>query len=262
MGSLSSPRLSAPAPAALVTGGGRRIGRAIVEDLAAHGYRVALHCHRSTAEAEELAGVLRAEGADVHVVAADLCDLAALPDLVARACDAVGPLGVLVNNAALFGDDGFDAATPEVFQAHMTLNAAAPVFLGQAFARRLGADEAGLIVNVTDQRVRKPVPGHFSYGASKATLDAMTTTMAQALAPRVRVNAIAPGPTLQGDRQTRDDFERQAAAVLLKRGPELAEFGATVRFLAATPSITGQTILLDGGQHLAWETPDVLGIPE
>ncbi|MGX1097206.1 SDR family oxidoreductase [Amorphus sp. MBR-141] len=258
----SSPLPSAPAPAALVTGGGRRIGRAIVEDLAAHGYRVALHCHRSAGEGHALAAALRARGADVHVLEADLCDLAGLPVLVARAAAAVGPLGVLVNNAALFGDDGFDTVTPEVFQAHMTLNAAAPVFLAQAFARQVGEGATGLIVNVTDQRVRKPVPGHFSYGASKATLEAMTITMAQALAPRIRVNAIAPGPTLQGDRQSREDFDRQAAAVLLQRGPELSEFGATVRFLAATPSITGQTIFLDGGQHLAWETPDVLGISE
>jgi NAD(P)-dependent dehydrogenase (short-subunit alcohol dehydrogenase family) len=255
-------RPSAPVPSALVTGGARRIGRAIVEDLAANGYRVALHCHRSTDEAEGLAAALRAKGADVRVVAADLCDLEALPELVARAAAAVGPLGVLVNNASLFGDDGLETVTPDVFRAHMTLNAAAPVFLAQAFAGQVAADAAGLIVNVTDQRVRKPVPGHFSYGASKATLDAVTVTMAQALAPRIRVNAIAPGPTLQGDRQTRQDFDRQAAAVLLRRGPALAEFGATVRFLAQTPSITGQTILLDGGQHLAWETPDVLGIPE
>ncbi|MGX1309682.1 NAD(P)-dependent dehydrogenase (short-subunit alcohol dehydrogenase family) [Amorphus suaedae] len=253
---------SSPLRSAFVTGGGRRIGRAIVEDLAAHGFRVALHCHRSAGEAEALAAGLRDRGGDVRVVEADLCDLAGLPDLVARAAGAVGPLGILVNNAALFGDDGFDAVTPEVFQAHMTLNAAAPVFLSQAFARQVGDDARGLIVNITDQRVRKPVPGHFSYGASKATLEAMTITMAQALAPRIRVNAIAPGPTLKGDRQSPDDFARQSAAVLLGRGPALTEFGATVRFLAETPSITGQTILLDGGQHLAWETPDVLGIPE
>ncbi|WP_040401142.1 SDR family oxidoreductase [Amorphus coralli] len=251
-----------PVKTALVTGAARRIGRAIAEDLAAHGYRVALHCHHSVDAAEALAAALREGGGDACVVTADLADLEGLDALVRQAVDALGPLGVLVNNASMFGNDEFTAMTPESFRAHMAVNAGAPLFLAQAFARRLDAKAHGLVVNVTDQRVQKPVPGHFSYGLSKATLDRATITMAQALAPRVRVNAIAPGPVLKSARQSDEDFARQTGALLLGHGPSLDEFGATVRFLAATPSITGQTILLDGGQHLAWETPDVLGIVE
>lgn len=253
---------SPPIRTALVTGAAKRIGRAIAEDLAAHGYRLALHCHTSVDAAEALAASLRDGGAEVCVLSADLADLDGLDALVGRACDAVGPLGVLVNNASIFGDDDFAAMTPESFRIHMAVNAGAPVFLAQAFARRLGEGQGGLVVNVTDQRVQKPVPGHFSYGLSKATLDRATLTMAQALAPAIRVNAIAPGPALRSERQPEEDFARQTGALLLGRGPSLTEFGATVRFLAETPSITGQTILLDGGQHLAWETPDVLGITE
>ncbi|MDQ0316757.1 SDR family oxidoreductase [Amorphus orientalis] len=247
---------------ALVTGGAKRVGRAIAEDLAANGYAVAIHCHSSRDAAEDLAAKLRSKGTTAAVVAGDLTDLDGLADIVEEASSALGPLGVLVNNAALFGDDGFETMSPDAFRTHMAINAAAPAFLTQAFARQVADDAGGVVVNITDQRVEKPVPTHFAYGASKAALAAMTETMAQALAPRIRVNAIAPGPTLQGERQSEDDFRRQVDGVLLKTGPSLDAFGATVRYFVDMPSITGQTVFLDGGQHLGWQTPDVLNIQE
>lgn len=247
---------------ALVTGGARRIGRAIVEDLAAHGYAVAIHAYASLPEAETLAAELVAKGAQAIAVPGELAELDRLDEICDAVESAFGPIGLLVNNASIFGDDDIATMTPESFLAHMTVNAAAPIFLAQAFARRLPEDTDGLIVNVTDQRVRKTVPTHFSYGTSKATLDGATRTLAQALAPRIRVNAIAPGPTLPSARQAEADFKRQTAAVPLKHGPSLAEFGQAVRFFVEATSVTGQTIVLDGGQHLGWETPDVLGIEE
>lgn len=247
---------------AFVTGGAHRIGRAIAEDLAANGYAVAIHCHRSRDVADDLADALREQGARAAVVCGDLADLDHLPMLLSEAADALGPIGLLVNNASLFGNDDITSMTPADFRLHMAVNAMAPNFLAQAFAKALPEPAEGLIVNIVDQRVLKPSPGHFSYAASKATLWWTTRTLAQALAPRIRVNAIGPGPTLKGARQSESDFARQGEAVLLKRGPSLDEFGRTVRFLAETPSITGQMIVLDGGQHLAWETPDILGIVE
>ena len=139
----------------------------------------------------------------------------------------------------------------------MDINLAAPTFLAQAFAAALPEGKAGNIVNIIDQRVWKPVPEFFSYQVSKSALWAATVAIAQSLAPRIRVNAIAPGPVLPSPRQSQEDFERQAATLPLGHGAELEEFGRTVRYLVETPSITGQMIALDGGQHVAWKTPDV-----
>jgi NAD(P)-dependent dehydrogenase (short-subunit alcohol dehydrogenase family) len=247
---------------ALVTGGARRIGAAIATDLARHGWGVAIHCRSSLAEAEALAGQIKAEGGRATVVAGDLADPQALPRLVAAAADRLGPIGLLVNNASMFERDGIGTLDPELFERQLAVNLTAPVMLADAFVNRLPEGVEGHIINIVDQRVLKPTPQFFSYTLSKAALTMATRTMAQALAPRIRVNAIGPGPTLANARQNGDDFARQAAAVLLGHGPRLEEFGRTVRYLVETPSITGQLICLDGGQHLAWETPDVVGIAE
>jgi NAD(P)-dependent dehydrogenase (short-subunit alcohol dehydrogenase family) len=245
-----------------VTGAARRIGRAIALDLAAYGWAVAIHHRRSSAEADAVAGEIAAAGGIATVVAADLSDLAALPSLLSEVAGRLGPAELLVNNAAQFEFDEVGSLEPERWNRQLRVNLAAPVFLAQAFAAQLPADRAGNIVNLVDQRVWKPVPGFFSYQVSKAALFAATQTLAQALAPRIRVNAIGPGPAFQGPRQTEADFRRQSEAVLLGRGPSPDEFGRAVRFLVDMPSVTGQMLALDGGQHLAWETPDVLGIPE
>ncbi|BCP52960.1 short chain dehydrogenase [Kaistia sp. 32K] len=247
---------------ALVTGGARRIGRAIVEDLAKNGFAVAIHCRNSVGDADELAGRIRAQGGRAAVVTADLADLDAARALPGLAAAALGPLTLLVNNASIFEADGIGDLDVERFQRQSTVNLAAPVFLADAFAAQLPADREGLVVNMVDQRAWKTTPQFLSYQLSKSGLLTATRTLAQALAPRIRVNAIGPGPTLPSPRQDPAEFQKQAEAVLLKHGPELGEFGRTIRYLYETRSITGQMIALDGGQHLAWETPDIVGINE
>jgi NAD(P)-dependent dehydrogenase (short-subunit alcohol dehydrogenase family) len=247
---------------ALVTGGARRIGRVIVEDLAKNGFAVAIHCRHSVGEASEIAARINAEGGRAAVVTADLADLDAARALPAQAAAALGPLTLLVNNASIFEADGIGALDPARFQRQMAVNLAAPVLLADAFAAQLPDGLDGLVVNMIDQRAWKTTPHFLSYQLSKSGLLTATRTLAQALAPRIRVNAIGPGPTLPSPRQDPAEFRKQVDAILLRRGPELDEFGRTIRYLYATRSITGQMIALDGGQHLAWETPDVVGINE
>ncbi|TIS92987.1 SDR family oxidoreductase [Mesorhizobium sp.] len=255
--------MSKAAGTALVTGGARRIGKAIVEDLAAHGFAVAIHCNRSLAEAEALAARIRdghfGRNGRAAVVAADLTDMAAAGNLVGRAEAALGPVSLLVNNASLFVDDSVQDFDGPAWDRHFAIHVKAPALLAQNFARALPDGQEGLIVNMIDQRVWRPTPRYFSYALSKSTLWAATEMMAQALGPRIRVNAIGPGPTLKNMRQDDKDFDAQVAGLILKRGPQLPEFGATIRYLWAARSVTGQMIALDGGQHLAWQTPDVTG---
>lgn len=247
---------------ALVTGGARRIGAAIVRDLAKNGFAVAIHCNRSRAEAEALAAEIVRGGGKAAVVTADLTRLDQAGDLVARAAERVGPIGLLVNSASVFLRDEIGSFEWEVWDAHFAVHVKAPVLLARTLAETLPAGMAGLVVNIIDERVWRPNPHFFSYTLSKSALWDATRTMAQALAPRIRVNAIGPGPTLPNIRQQRADFDRQVAALLLERGPDLSEFGATVRYLFETMSVTGQMIAIDGGQHLAWQTPDVTGMKE
>lgn len=247
---------------ALVTGGARRIGAAIVRDLAKNGFAVAIHCNRSRAEAEALAAEINREGGRAAVVTADLTRLDEAGDLVARAVERVGPIGLIVNSASVFVRDEIDSFEWEVWDAHFAVHVKAPVLLARKLSEALPADMAGLVVNIIDERVWRPNPQFFSYTLSKSALWDATRTMAQALAPRIRVNAIGPGPTLPNIRQQRADFDRQVAGLLLERGPDLSEFGATVRYLFETMSVTGQMIAIDGGQHLAWQTPDVTGMKE
>ncbi len=248
---------------ALVTGAARRIGRAIASDLAAHGHAVAIHANASADAAEALAAELaEAHGVATAVVVADLSDPGAVARIVPEAAAALGPLGLLVNNASVYETDGADTLDAAFFERHMAVNALAPALLARDMAARLPAGETGVVVNLVDQRVWKPTPQAFSYSASKAALWWMTRTMAQAYAPRLRVAALSPGPTLGHDRQGEEAFARQVAATPLGRQPALEEFGRAVRFILETPSLTGQMIALDAGQHLSWQTPDVTGVGE
>ncbi|GAB4349885.1 MAG: SDR family oxidoreductase [Oricola sp.] len=247
---------------ALVTGGGVRIGRAIAEDLAANGFAVVIHAHHSIAEAQSLAGALRETGASAHALAADLTDMQAATGLIARAGELAGPVDLLVNNASVFEKDEIGSLDETLWDTHFAVHAKAPAFLAQAMSAGLPDGRDGLIVNMIDQRVWRLTPNFFSYTLSKAAQWTATQTMAQALAPRIRVNAIGLGPALRSARQSEEDFAKQTNAVPLGRGPELGEIGATIRYLWDNRSITGQMIALDGGQHLAWETPDVAGIAE
>ena len=247
-------------PAALVTGGARRIGKAIAEDLAEHGFDIALHFHGSRPEAEEAAHAMRQLGAKVLLIESNLADANQPLSVFAQAQGAFGEIRLLINNASVFENDSIETVTAESLDLHHALHVRAPSLLARSFAKQKIKD--GLIVNIVDQRVWRLNPNFHSYTLSKAALWAATQTMAQALAPRIRVNAIGPGPTLKNSRQSDEDFRRQNEALLLGHGPELAEFGATVRYLWTAKSVTGQMIALDGGQHLAWETPDVTGITE
>jgi len=247
---------------ALVTGGAARIGAAIVRDLARHDFAVAIHTNSSMDAAEALVAEIKAAGGRAAVIAGDLLQQADCDKMVQAATDAIGPLGLLVHNASVFQDDSVEDFSPEVFDQHFAVHLKAPSILIRDFARQLPKDRHGLVVNVIDQRVWKLTPGFYSYTLSKAALWTATQTLAQALAPRIRVNAIGPGPTLKGVRQTEEDFAAQIDGLILKAGPALDEFGQTIRFLFDTPSITGQMIALDGGQHLAWQTPDVAEIIE
>lgn len=248
--------------AALITGGARRIGRAVAERLSRAGYAVAIHCHGSRREAQELRAGIAAAGGRAAVIQADLADLGALARVLPEAAAALGPVSLLVNNASLFEPDEIASLDPGLWDRHFAVNLRAPAFLVRDFAAALPEGQAGAVVNIVDQRVFKPTPLFFSYALSKAGLHAATETMAQALAPRIRVNAVAPGPTLTSARQSEGDFERQRAGLLLERGPEPEEIAEAVLFLAGAASVTGQTIAVDGGQHLAWRTPDVAELPE
>ena len=240
---------------ALVTGGAKRIGRALVEAFAAEGFAVAIHARASLAEAEALAAALVARGGRAVALGADLARETEVAALVGRAAASLGPVGVLVNNASVFERDEATSATRASWDAHLETNLRAPFVLSQNLARDLPAGAAGLIVNLIDQRVWNPTPHFTSYTVSRAGLWMLTRTLALALAPRIRVCAIGPGPTLPSPRQSAAQFARQVAGVPLGRGAGLDEFAAAIRFLLASPSFTGQMLALDGGQHLNWAAP-------
>ncbi len=247
---------------ALVTGGSRRIGAAIVRDLAAHGFAVAIHCNSTCGDAHELAAGIIEAGGKAVVLQADFADDSAVDSLVADAADALGPVQLLVNNASVFEDDSVTDFDTRTWNLHFRTHLLVPSLLARNMAAALPAGQEGLIVNMIDQRVWALTPRFYSYTLSKSALWTATRTMAQELSPRIRVNAIGPGPTLPNERQNQADFDRQVAGLLLKRGPALDEFGAAIRFLWEARSVTGQMIALDGGQHLAWQTPDIAGISE
>lgn len=246
--------------AALVTGAARRIGRAIALALHRAGYAVAVHTRSSLADAELLRDEIVRTGGRAAIVPADLADHAAVAALVPDAAAAIGPLTLLVNNASSFEPDEIGALDVARFDRQLAVNLRAPLFLSEAFAAQ--APPGASVVNILDQRVFKLTPHFVSYTLGKSALHSATRVLAQALAPKVRVNAVAPGPTVQGTRQLPEDFARQSAAVPLGRGPGADEIAAAVLYLAGARSVTGVTLAVDGGQHLAWQTPDTEGIAE
>ena len=247
--------------AALVTGAARRIGRAIALALHRAGYAVAIQANRSVADAEALRDEITRVGGHAAVVRADLADRGETAMLVPAAAAALGPLTLLVNNAAMFEPDAIGALEAERFDRQFAVNLRAPLFLAEAFAAQAGAGANASVVNILDQRVFKLTPHFVSYTLAKSALHSATRMLAQALAPNVRVNAVAPGPTIASARQQIADFERQAAAVPLGHGPSVEEIAEAVLYLASARSVTGATLVVDGGQHLAWQTPDT-GVAE
>ena len=246
---------------ALVTGGARRIGASIVKDLASHGYDVAFQYTSSEQRAETLLSELRPEEGRVVAFEADLTRAGEAQTLFESACEKLGRIDLLVNNASIFENDSVTDMREQIWDNHFAIHLKAPSQLASCLAAQSKLEQAS-IVNIIDQRVWRLNPNFYSYTLSKSALWTATRTLAQALAPRIRVNAIGPGPTLANQRQSEADFQQQVDALPLQKGPKLEEFGRTIRYLADTPSITGQMIALDGGQHLAWETPDIAGIKE
>jgi NAD(P)-dependent dehydrogenase (short-subunit alcohol dehydrogenase family) len=253
---------SAMPRAALVTGAAQRIGRAIALALAADGWAVAVHYRASRAPAEALVAEIAGSGGRAVALDADLADEAAVARLVPRAAAALGPLGCLVNNASSFENDTAATATRASWDAHLEVNLRAPFVLMQGFAAQLPASAAGAVINLLDQRVWNLTPYFVSYTVSKAGLWTLTQSMALALAPRIRVNGIGPGPTLPSPRQSAAQFARQCASVPLRRGATPGEIADAVRFILAAPSLTGQMIALDGGQHLGWAQEGAQAMPE
>lgn len=246
----------------LITGAAKRIGRQLALALADAGYDVAVHSNSSRQEAEEVAGIIRGKGRRATVVSGDLADPGTAGRLVGEAAAGLGPISVLVNNASIFEPDEVGSITPESWGAHQDINLRAPILLAQAFARLLPATAHGNIINIVDQRVWKLNPRFFSYTSSKAGLWTATRTLAQALAPRIRVNAIGPGPALPSVRMDEAEFAKQAWLTLLGRGTSPEEISAAALFILSQPALTGQMIALDGGQHLVWQTPDVTEVEE
>jgi NAD(P)-dependent dehydrogenase (short-subunit alcohol dehydrogenase family) len=254
---------------ALVTGAGARLGRAMAVYLGTRGYDVAVHYASSAAGAEETAEAIRAGGRRAVTLQADLLREEEVQRLLPRAAEVLGgPLTVLVNNASIFEYDNLRTATRDSWDRHIESNLRAPFVLTQALAAQVpdpvmdanGEPVAqGLIVNMIDQRVLKLTPEFSSYTIAKMGLWALTRTAAQGLAPRVRVNAIGPGPTLKGARQTPAHFAAQRAATVLRRGADEGDICAALGYFLDARAVTGQLICPDGGQHLGWRTPDVIG---
>lgn len=240
---------------ALVTGAGKRIGRAIALALAAEGYDVAVHYGTSRDAAAEVVAAITGSGRRAVALAADLGQERESAALIGIATEALGPVTCLVNNASVFERDEALTATRESWDAHLETNLRAPFVLMQEFARLLPAARPGAIVNILDERVWNLTPHFVSYTVSKAALWTLTQMMALALAPRIRVNAVGPGPTLPSPRQSAEEFARQSASVPLRRGATPEEIAAAVRFILDAGAMTGQMIALDGGQHLGWAQP-------
>lgn len=243
---------------ALVTGGARRIGRAIVERLAEAGYAVAIHCGSARAEAEALAAGIKQRGGRAAVVSAELADPADVDALLPAAEAALGPVTLLVNNASSFLVDDITSIDVPTWNRQFSINLRAPSVLAGALANRLPEGRHGAIVNIIDQRVWKLTPQYYSYTLTKAALLTATKTMAQALAPRIRVNAVGPGPTLPNPHDGAEAMEQEAAATLLRRRVDAREIAEAVLYLAQARSVTGQMIAVDAGQHLGWRTPDIV----
>lgn len=246
---------------ALVTGAARRVGRAIACDLARIGWSVAVHYNNSRQEADETVAAIAAAGGRAAAVRADLRDEAAVRGLVEATEQALGPVRLLVNNASVFENDTAMTEDRAIWDANIEVNLRAPFVLSQCVARQLPPG-GGNIINIVDQRVLNLTPYFTSYTLSKAGLWTLTQTLAQAFAPQLRVNAIGPGPVLPSPRQTEAQFERQYRAMPLARAVDVGEICQAVRFILESPSMTGQIILLDAGQHLGWAQPTANAKPE
>ena len=243
-------------PTALITGAARRLGRQIALVLASEGWDIAVHYLSSESDALSLSADVQGMGRRCGLVRADLAIESEVQGIVGRAEACVGPVRVLVNCASVFEDDRVETATRASWDRHLETNLRAPFVLSQAFAARVGEGEDGCIVNLIDQSILRLTPQFISYTVSKAGLWTLTQTMAQALAPRIRVNAVAPGPSLKASHQSQANFDRQVQSTLLKRPSGPDQIAAAVSYLVSARAVTGQMIAVDSGQHLSWSAGD------
>jgi NAD(P)-dependent dehydrogenase (short-subunit alcohol dehydrogenase family) len=246
----------------LVTGGAKRIGRQIALDLAKDGWAVGVHYGRSQKQAQQVVDEIISGGGKAGVVSGDLNEADVPQKIVSDCAAALGPLTLLINNASRFEKDLIGDMSPQEWDLHANINLRAPVFLAQAFSRQLPKGQQGNIINMIDQRVWQLTPDFCSYTISKAGLWAATQTLAQALAPEIRVNAIGPGPALANRRMEEAEFEKQCRLMPLGVGTTPQEISSAIAFILSAPAMTGQMIALDGGQHLGWKTPDFVQITE
>jgi NAD(P)-dependent dehydrogenase (short-subunit alcohol dehydrogenase family) len=240
---------------ALITGGSHRIGGNISARLAAENWSVAIHYHGSALEAEELAQSIVSDGGEAIVVGADLSNFESVSHLLSQTTRELGPIGALINNASIFETEEWDDVSLESWTAHLDINLRAPFFLSQAFARQLPESSRGAIINIIDQRVWNLTPHFMSYTVSKSGLWTMTQTLAMALAPRIRVNGVGPGPTLANKRQNEQAFRQQCEAMPLEHGVAPSDIADAVLYLLDARSVTGQMIAVDSGEHLGWAQP-------
>ena len=244
-------------PTALVTGAAQRLGREIALFLARQGWAVGVHYNSSERAAEDLVGEIQGLGGQAVALPGDLAKMEDVGRLVPECVSRLGPPTCLVNNASIYEWDSLANLTSEAWDAHLRVNLKAPIFLGKAFAKALPANASGNVINIIDQKVLRPDPDYFSYTASKSALWNATQTMAQALAPRIRVNAVGPGPVFRSARQDETAFEREWRATPLRQRVSTEEICAAIELILTSPSMTGQLIALDSGQHMAWrEGPD------
>lgn len=237
---------------ALITGAANRIGATIAKHLALAGYAVIVHHNKSSADAHKLCEDIKNAGGRAAPIQAELCDTMQRQSLIERAANIFGPLNVLINNASVFEPDSATTIDEALWDKHFDVHAKAPIFLSRDFANQLQAKTKGNIVNIIDERVLHDHPGYFSYNLSKSVLWTATKTLAQSLAPIIRVNAIGPGPTLPHTRQSQEQFERSVGTLPLERAASPNDIAEAVLFLLNTKSMTGQMLALDGGEHLEW----------
>ncbi|NRA87947.1 MAG: SDR family oxidoreductase [Rhizobiales bacterium] len=237
----------------LITGAAKRIGKSIALDLASHGYDIAIHYNKAQDEAFDLKSEIEFYDVECDIFQADLSRFTSPKKLIDTVCNKMGVPHILINNASVFEPDDIVTLSEQSYEKHMNINLRSPLFLVKELAERIGKKASGNVINIVDQRVLNLTPQYLSYTLSKTALHTLTTTLAQNLAPNIRVNAIGPGPTLRNVRQSDVDFNAEACRTLLGKGPALSELSEAIRFILAVPSMTGQMITLDGGQHLEWK---------
>lgn len=244
----------------LITGAAQRVGKAIALDMATDGWDVAVHYNSSATDAEKLVQQIQDIGQQAVAIGGNLANLSHVGQLIPTCVQQLGIPTCLINNASLFENDDVETLTTEKWDAHLNINLRAPVFLAKDFSDHFQGDMQGNIINIIDQRVWRLTPLFYSYTISKAGLWTATQTLAQALAPKIRVNAIGPGPVLKSIHQSEEQFAKQANATLLERSTNPKEIAAAIKFIIDAPAMTGQMIAIDNGQHHSWQTPDVIGV--